>query len=202
MADENTLSPNSDQTSENILDPLPAYSPPASIASTEASLWTLEPDFAPEFTNDSQDGGFSVKSHTSAFIQAFVRPNMHPRLVSVGLDDQVPQEHGRYGQRTLEELKGVSLDIVVMVVGENVDPFIAIGQRLLEQSHRVRIAAHIFCEALVRSRGLDFFAVSHDHIHPMGRCSLSNETLALQYLPQLLESMHYTLRERPPTILA
>jgi hypothetical protein len=49
---------------------------------------------------------------------------MHPRLVSVGLDDQVPQEHGRYGQRTLEELKGVSLDIVVMVVGGTAHPTI------------------------------------------------------------------------------
>jgi hypothetical protein len=61
MADENTLSPNSDQTSENILDPLPAYSPPASIASTEVSLWTLEPDFAPEFTNDSRQANDSTR---------------------------------------------------------------------------------------------------------------------------------------------
>lgn len=52
---------------------------------------------------------------------------------------------------------------------ENIEPFIAVGKRLLQDSHRVRIAAHVSCESLVKDQGLDFFAISNDMIHPMAR---------------------------------
>ena len=43
---------------EKVFDPPPEYSPrPYSTASSEASLLTVEPDFAPDFTNESNKGG-------------------------------------------------------------------------------------------------------------------------------------------------
>lgn len=46
-----------DQVLDETSNPPPAYSPPAcSIASSEASLWTVEPDFAPYFTITSHQG--------------------------------------------------------------------------------------------------------------------------------------------------
>lgn len=50
---------------------------------------------------------------------------------------------------------------------ENIEPFVAVGTRLLRDSHRVRIAAHASCETLVKDQGLDFFAISYDMIHPL-----------------------------------
>lgn len=54
-------------------------------------------------------------------------------------------------------------------ITENIEPFVAVGKRLLGDSHRVRIAAHASCESIVKDQGLDFFAISHDVIHPMVR---------------------------------
>ncbi|KAB8226442.1 hypothetical protein BDV33DRAFT_197441 [Aspergillus novoparasiticus] len=56
MADEKDGQLHEDyQVLDETSDPPPAYSPPAcSIASSEASLWTVEPDIAPDFTNTSQ----------------------------------------------------------------------------------------------------------------------------------------------------
>ncbi|QRD92604.1 hypothetical protein F9C07_12563 [Aspergillus flavus] len=47
-------------------------------------------------------------------------------------------------------------------ITENIEPFVAVGKRLLGDSHRVRIAAHVSCESIVKDQGLDFFAISHD----------------------------------------
>ncbi|KAE8332618.1 glycosyltransferase family 1 protein [Aspergillus sergii] len=186
------------QVLDETSDPPPAYSPPAcSIASSEASLWTVEPDFAPDFTNTSQQESgcatvecldrianilpaiweenqeFSTNirsgSRTSAFIQAFLRPKAQPRLVSVRSDPHALPEDRPSDRQIRSELRGVPLDIVIMVAGENIEPFVAVGKRLLGDSHRVRIAAHASCESLVTDQGLDFFAISHDMIHPMAQ---------------------------------
>ncbi|PIG88584.1 hypothetical protein AARAC_000957 [Aspergillus arachidicola] len=185
MADEKVGQLHEDhQVLDEASDPPPAYSPPAcSIASSEASLWTVEPDFAPDFTNTSQQGSgcatvdenqaFSTNirsgSRTSAFIQAFFRPKVQPRLVSVRSDPHALPEDRLSDRQIRSELRGVPLDIVIMVAGENIEPFVAVGKRLLGDSHRVRIAAHASCESLVTDQGLDFFAISHDMIHPMAR---------------------------------
>ncbi|KAB8206676.1 UDP-Glycosyltransferase/glycogen phosphorylase [Aspergillus parasiticus] len=185
MADEKDGQLHEDhQVLDEASDPPPAYSPPAcSIASSEASLWTVEPDFAPDFTNTSQQGSgyatvdenqaFSTNirsgSRTSAFIQAFLRPKVQPRLVSVRSGPHALPEDRLSDRQIRSELRGVPLDIVIMVAGENIEPFVAVGKRLLGDSHRVRIAAHASCESLVTDQGLDFFAISHDKIHPMAR---------------------------------
>ncbi|PWY90414.1 UDP-Glycosyltransferase/glycogen phosphorylase [Aspergillus sclerotioniger CBS 115572] len=159
---------------EDFSDPPPAYSArPYSAASSEASLLTVEPDFAPDFTNESNKGGnvasfddfntnVGLGSRTSAFIQAFMRPKVQPRMVNLGLGEN---------DTSVSEIRDGSaaapMDIVIMVVGEAIEPFILIAKKLLSESHRVRIAAHASCEAIVRSQGLDFFPISHDSIHPM-----------------------------------
>ncbi|OOO07676.1 glycosyl transferase family 28 [Aspergillus oryzae] len=171
-----------DQVLDETSNPPPAYSPPAcSIASSEASLWTVEPDFAPYFTNTSHQGSgcaavgenqelstnLRFGSRTSTFIQAFLRPNTQPRLVSVRSDSHALPEDRPSDRQMQSELRGVPLDIVIMVAGENIEPFVAVGKRLLGDSHRVRIAAHASCESIVKDQGLDFFVISHDVIHPM-----------------------------------
>ncbi|KDQ59788.1 glycosyltransferase family 1 protein [Jaapia argillacea MUCL 33604] len=53
------------------------------------------------------------------------------------------------------------LNIVIMIVGSrgDVQPFIALGQRLLQNGHRVRIATHETFKTFVTSYGLEFFNI-------------------------------------------
>ncbi|PYH33479.1 UDP-Glycosyltransferase/glycogen phosphorylase [Aspergillus neoniger CBS 115656] len=183
-------------------DPPPAHSSARnSCVSSEISLFTIEPDFAFKFTNDSrdlenycaaaEDEKFSLNpdlaARTSAFIQAFMRPKAQARLVSVGLDEKEPQHTGQINQ-TRENVTPPPLDIVLMVVEESIRPFIAVAKQLSRDSHRVRIAAAASCEYLVRSQGLDFFAITYDHelplsMHNMGDAHPSDEAQArLQYM--------------------
>ncbi|EHA23114.1 hypothetical protein ASPNIDRAFT_37141 [Aspergillus niger ATCC 1015] len=191
-------------------DPPPAYSSARnSCVSSEISLFTIEPDFAPEFTNDTRDLGNycaadedeklrlspDLASRTSAFIQAFMRPKVQARLVSVGLDEKESQ-HSPQTAQTRENIKPPPLDIVLMVVEESIRPFLAVAKQLSRDSHRVRIAAAASCEHLVRSQGLDFFAITYDHelpqsMHNMGGSQPSDEAQARrQYLRSIQESYY------------
>ncbi|OJK01896.1 hypothetical protein ASPACDRAFT_1865558 [Aspergillus aculeatus ATCC 16872] len=174
-------------------DPPPAYSPArASVASSEASLWTIEPDFPPEFTNDSReldycfapekDSKFSINaditSRTSAFIQAFMRPSTQARLVSVGLNrSESGGSSTSSGEPQSESPKPPPLDIVVMVVDESIDPFVSIAKQLQQDSHRVRIAADISNASRVRSHGLDFFAIPPITSSPRSYRTANGQTL-------------------------
>ncbi|PWY64607.1 UDP-Glycosyltransferase/glycogen phosphorylase [Aspergillus eucalypticola CBS 122712] len=191
-------------------DPPPAYSSARnSCVSSEISLFTIEPDFAPEFTNDSrdienycaaaEDEKFSLNpdlaARTSAFIQSFMRPKAQARLVSVGLDEKEPQHTGQFTQ-TRENVTPPPLDIVLMVVEESIRPFLAVAKQLSRDSHRVRIAAAASCEYLVRSQGLDFFAITYDHELPLSMHNISDahpsdEAQArLQYLRRVQQSYY------------
>ncbi|GKZ31666.1 hypothetical protein AbraIFM66950_000355 [Aspergillus brasiliensis] len=126
------------QQEECFDDPPPAYSARSSCVSSEISLFTIEPDFAPEFTNDTryleeycaadarprvEDAKLSLSpdlaSRTSAFIQAFMRPKAQARLVSVGLEDNECRNPSQNGQ-IRENMKPPPLDIVLLVV-EGID---------------------------------------------------------------------------------
>lgn len=53
------------------------------------------------------------------------------------------------------------LNILVMIVGSrgDVQPYVALGQRLLKDGHRVRIATHDMFEEFVTSAGLEHFGI-------------------------------------------
>ncbi|RDW84124.1 glycosyltransferase [Aspergillus mulundensis] len=163
-------------------DPPPAYSPVrSSVNSSEVSLWTaIEPDSPPEFYNDfrgvedyhvpEEDGKLvidrSIASRTSAFVEAFMRPRAAPRLINVDYGNAVEGKGGsKNAEGSAERFKPPPLDILVMIVDEDVEPFIYIAKRLLQDSHRVRIAADTACEPLVRSHSLDFFTIGTEPNH-------------------------------------
>ncbi|KAG5641999.1 hypothetical protein DXG03_003799 [Asterophora parasitica] len=54
-----------------------------------------------------------------------------------------------------------SMNIVVMIVGSrgDVQPYVALGKRLSEDGHRVRIATHETFRAFVTEAGLEFFDI-------------------------------------------
>ncbi|KAF5795580.1 putative sterol 3-beta-glucosyltransferase [Helianthus annuus] len=56
------------------------------------------------------------------------------------------------------------LQIVMLIVGTrgDVQPFVAIGKRLQEYGHRVRLATHSNFEEFVKASGLEFFALGGD----------------------------------------
>ncbi|XP_015875627.1 sterol 3-beta-glucosyltransferase UGT80A2-like [Ziziphus jujuba] len=56
------------------------------------------------------------------------------------------------------------LQIVILIVGTrgDVQPFIAIGKRLQEDGHRVRLATHANFKDFVRTAGLEFFPLGGD----------------------------------------
>ncbi|EPQ50593.1 UDP-Glycosyltransferase/glycogen phosphorylase [Gloeophyllum trabeum ATCC 11539] len=56
------------------------------------------------------------------------------------------------------------LSIVIMIVGSrgDVQPYVALGKRLLQDGHRVRIATHDTFRKFVRSAGLEFHNIGGD----------------------------------------
>ncbi|KAL4903755.1 hypothetical protein BDW74DRAFT_185862 [Aspergillus multicolor] len=174
---------------QNEDDPPPAYSPvQGSANSSEISLRTvMEPSLSREFPHNYQvpegdnapEGKYShndtgdrdskvlintsITSRTSAFIEAFMRPRVAPRLINVD-SNRAPSGNG--GTKNVEgspvRLKQPPLDIVVMVVKEDIEQFVYIAKHLLQHSHRVRIAADTVCEPLARIQGLDFFPIDNE----------------------------------------
>ncbi|CAI7567852.1 unnamed protein product [Penicillium pancosmium] len=65
-----------------------------------------------------------------------------------------------------ENAKGwvVKLNIVIQVVGSrgDVQPFIALGNELMQYGHRVRLATHDIFEDFVRESGLEFYPIGGD----------------------------------------
>ncbi|KAL4749326.1 hypothetical protein BDW72DRAFT_204868 [Aspergillus terricola var. indicus] len=149
------------------------YASPPPYSPARSSTFHL--DFPPEFSNGSrsldeysEDGKFllntSISSRTSAFIQAFMRPKVSPRLIDVRSDSFVG-DGTKVAVPNPESLKPPPLDILVMVVDEDIEQFVYIAKHLLRDSHRVRIAASAKCEPFVRSQGLDFFRIEQRPFH-------------------------------------
>jgi hypothetical protein len=75
-----------------------------------------------------------------------------------------------------------NLTIAILIVGTrgDVQPFIAIGKRLLAYGHRVRLATHANYREFVMEQGLEFFPLGGDpkilaeceHDPPSPRCRL------------------------------
>ena len=54
------------------------------------------------------------------------------------------------------------LDWVIEIVPGDVQLYVALGRRLLQDGHRVRIATHGMFESFVREHGLLFFDIGGD----------------------------------------
>jgi hypothetical protein len=67
----------------------------------------------------------------------------------------------RYAKHPPIDLK---LNVVIQIVGSrgDVQPFIALGTELLQQGHRVRLATHDIFADLIRTSGLEFYAIGGD----------------------------------------
>ncbi|VDB99463.1 unnamed protein product [Peniophora sp. CBMAI 1063] len=88
--------------------------------------------------------------------------------VSLNLKKALPELPADYAQDVKEfaidkkDYTAVpALSIVIMIVGSrgDVQPFIALGQRLQQHGHRVRIATHATFDKFVRDAGLEFFSI-------------------------------------------
>ena len=63
-----------------------------------------------------------------------------------------------------QEVKVPAMTICIMIVGTrgDVQPFVAIGKRLQQDGHRVRLATHAVFRTLVVDRGLEFYPLAGD----------------------------------------
>jgi hypothetical protein len=63
-----------------------------------------------------------------------------------------------------EESYPLRLNIVIQVIGSrgDIQPFLAIGQRLQSHGHRVRLATHLSFRETVQDSGLEFFNIGGD----------------------------------------
>ncbi|POO03020.1 UDP-glucuronosyl/UDP-glucosyltransferase [Trema orientale] len=77
-------------------------------------------------------------------------------------DGTVDEEHAEKPE--LEDLHLPPLQIVMLIVGTrgDVQPFIAIGKRLQDYGHRVRLATHANFKDFVLSAGLEFYPLGGD----------------------------------------
>ncbi|KAL2870139.1 putative UDP-glucose,sterol transferase [Aspergillus lucknowensis] len=74
-----------------------------------------------------------------------------PSLASTAEPEPEPQHYPR-------------LNIVIQVIGSrgDIQPFLAIGQRLHAHGHRVRVATHLAFRSAVEAQGLEFFSIGGD----------------------------------------
>ncbi|KAJ3732112.1 glycosyltransferase family 1 protein [Lentinula guzmanii] len=74
--------------------------------------------------------------------------------------DYAPEVH-EFGIDKSKWMKYPSMNIVIMIVGSrgDVQPYVALGKRLLQDGHRIRIASHATFRSLVNDANLEFFDI-------------------------------------------
>ncbi|PLB46503.1 UDP-Glycosyltransferase/glycogen phosphorylase [Aspergillus steynii IBT 23096] len=104
----------------------------------------------------------NLQPRTSAFIQHFMRPRVQARLVNVATtpkDTPSKEAPPRTPDHTKENLP---LDIVVMVVDDDINPYLIIAKQLREKSHRVRIGTYSALRSRIEEEGIDFYGIDCD----------------------------------------
>jgi hypothetical protein len=73
------------------------------------------------------------------------------------------------GLNKMPKRKIIPLNIVMHVVGSrgDVQPFVALGQVLKKQGHRVRLATHLVFQKFVKENNLEFFSIGGDPVELM-----------------------------------
>ncbi|KAL2838120.1 hypothetical protein BJY01DRAFT_220273 [Aspergillus pseudoustus] len=107
-----------------------------------------------------------------------MRPRVAPRLINV----------------ETETLKPPPLDIVIMVVDEDIEPFIYVAQRLLQDSHRVRIAAGTASETSAQIHDLDFFPISKEQVHYRNHANKGGRVIHHQHSTSPFETYSHCWR--------
>ncbi|KAL3461160.1 hypothetical protein BJX64DRAFT_300186 [Aspergillus heterothallicus] len=108
-----------------------------------------------------EDGRLDIKlSHHKPWIQRIARhtkEHPYPR----GPIDRKPSVTFASDE---EESYPLRLNIVIQVIGSrgDIQPFIAIGQRLRAHGHRVRLATHLSFREVVQDANLEFFNIGGD----------------------------------------
>ncbi|KAJ3889776.1 glycosyltransferase family 1 protein [Lentinula edodes] len=74
--------------------------------------------------------------------------------------DYAPEVH-EFGIDKSKWMEYPSMNIVIMIVGSrgDVQPYVALGKRLLRDGHRIRIASHATFRPFVNDAGLEFFDI-------------------------------------------
>ncbi|KAJ3716120.1 glycosyltransferase family 1 protein [Lentinula raphanica] len=74
--------------------------------------------------------------------------------------DYAPEVH-EFGIDKSKWMRYPSMNIVIMIVGSrgDVQPYIALGKRLRQDGHRIRIASHATFKSMVNDAGLEFFDI-------------------------------------------
>ncbi|PYH96612.1 sterol glucosyltransferase [Aspergillus ellipticus CBS 707.79] len=133
----------------------------------------LPDESAPPPYSPWTDGGLAVESGD---VQADGRIDVDldsrfartlARVIELQQEDLQNPPPGYLEERTTQEIPGgcdIHLNIVIQIVGSrgDVQPFIALGNKLQKYGHRVRLATHnVFAEFVVQS-GLEFFPIGGD----------------------------------------
>ncbi|KAJ4479995.1 glycosyltransferase family 1 protein [Lentinula aciculospora] len=74
--------------------------------------------------------------------------------------DYAPEVH-EFGIDASKWMQYPLMSIVIMIVGSrgDVQPYVALGKRLLQDGHRIRIASHATFRSFVKDAGLEFFEI-------------------------------------------
>ncbi|KAI3615744.1 glycosyltransferase family 1 protein [Moniliophthora roreri] len=90
-------------------------------------------------------------------------------LVTLKLKENVPDLPPNYAKDVKEFAVDRSgwrefprMSIVIMIVGSDVQPYVALGRRLVQDGHRIRIASHRTFQSFVEEQGLEFFDIGGD----------------------------------------
>ncbi|KAJ5717184.1 hypothetical protein N7488_002830 [Penicillium malachiteum] len=152
-------------------------SPPA-----YTSIVTNEQLQLPEYTSErsqsiilSDTGRFSIDlsagNRTSAFIQSFSLPVQRPRVIEINTSASTASEERSMHRDLDPDTKGITLDIVLMLIGsrDEIKSMILVGQELQKQGSRVLVATHSIFQSFTTKLGMEFFSISNDPQHPIAR---------------------------------
>ncbi|THZ53832.1 glycosyltransferase family 1 protein [Aureobasidium pullulans] len=140
-----------------------AYQP--SSGNQDGLNWDAPPAY--KFEGHSNDGSVSAKITDDGRFNIGVKT----KLSAIPGYDIEKLVTNQTPQRVVANTPGrvPPLNIVIQIVGSrgDVQPFIALGQRLQSSGHRIRIATHGEFEDFVRSTGLEFYNIGGNASHLM-----------------------------------
>ncbi|THW22652.1 glycosyltransferase family 1 protein [Aureobasidium pullulans] len=140
-----------------------AYQP--SSGNQDGLNWDAPPAY--KFEGHSNDGSVSAKITDDGRFNIGIKT----KLSAVPGYDIEKLVTNQTPQRVVANTPGrvPPLNIVIQIVGSrgDVQPFIALGQRLQSSGHRIRIATHGEFEDCVRSTGLEFYNIGGNAAHLM-----------------------------------